>query len=137
MNFRPEMVAAIRRGKCETRRVANDNPNSPWYRGGCAFHVPRPSIERFEKTYAICPGRGKTAVGRLKLTKEPELSVVENITEAGALNEGFKSRDDFLAYFKELNPTTGLDTEVWVIRFAPVEWHMLRLAAMLEELRAA
>lgn len=137
MNFRPEMVAAIRRGKCETRRVVNDNPNSPWYRGGCAYHVTRPSLERFEKTYAICPGRGKTAVGRLKLTKEPELTVVENITDAGAIAEGFESRDAFLDYFLKLNRGVDLQTEVWAVRFGVYSWDEPAVLAMLAEMEAA
>lgn len=135
MNFRPEMVAAIRRGKVATRRVVSDNPNSPWYRGGCQYHMTRPSFDRFEKTYAICPGRGKAAVGRLRLTREPELSVVENITETGARQEGFKSRQDFLNYFFALNSGVTLRTEVWVVYFTAVIWHDALLLEMLEELR--
>jgi hypothetical protein len=133
VNFRPKMVAAIRRGKCETRRVANDNPNSPWFRGGCPYHVPRLDIERIEKTYAICPGRGKAGVGRLRLVDEPKLQVVEDITDLGARREGFDNRDDFLAYFKKLNPKSGLDTEVWAIHFEVVSWDMERLAVTLLE----
>jgi hypothetical protein len=131
VNFRPEMIAAIRRGKIETRRIASDNPNSPWYRGGCAFRMQRLD-ERPEKTYAITPGRGKgSAVGRLKLTKEPELSIVENITDLGAHNEGFESRDAFLDYFRNLNTRAELGTEVWVIRFAVVSWDEPRLLKVL------
>lgn len=135
MNFRPEMVLAMRRGpKIETRRVANDNPRSPWYRAGCAYHVQRPSIDRGPVDYAICPGRGKAAVGRLKLTAEPELSVVENITDLGAHREGFKDRDAFLAYFRKLNPTSGLDTSIWALRFAVVSWSVTvdEIEAMVE-----
>jgi hypothetical protein len=129
VNFRPEMVAAIRRGKCETRRVANDNPNSPWYRGGCAYRVGRPG------GYAICPGRGKSAVGRLELTVEPQLSAVENITDLGARREGFESRAAFLDYFLRLNRAASLETEVWALRFAVIEWDVLALAATLDELQ--
>lgn len=136
MNFRPEMVAAIRRGKCETRRVANDNPNSPWYRGGCAYRETRLD-ERPAKTYAICPGRGKKAVGRLRLTAEPELSVVRNVTEAGARNEGFESRDAFLDYFLKLNRGVDLYTEVWRVPFAVVSWDEAAVLAMLDEMKAA
>jgi hypothetical protein len=135
MNFRPEMVLAIRRGKCETRRVVNDNPNSPWYRGGCAYHVTRPSIDRFEKTYAICPGRGKSAVGRLKLTAEPELSVVESITDLGAVHEGFEDRAAFLDYFLKLNPGVSLQTDVWVVRFGVYSWDEKAILAMLREMK--
>lgn len=137
MNFRPEMVAAIRRGKCETRRVANDNPNSPWYRGGCAYHVTRPSIDRFEKTYAICPGRGKAAVGRLRLLREPELTVVENITDLGARREGFDDRAAFLDYFLKLNRGVSLKTEVWALHFEVFSWDEPALLAMLAEMEAA
>jgi hypothetical protein len=131
------MVLAIRRGKCETRRVVNDNPNSPWYRGGCAYHVPRPSLERFEKTYAICPGRGKAAVGRLKLTHEPDLSVVESITDLGARREGFDDRAAFLDYFLKLNRGVDLQTEVWALRFEVVYWDEAAVLAMIRETEAA
>lgn len=123
MNFTESMILKMRRGpKIETRRLANLNPNSPWCRERCGFHTWRPG-EPEEPTYAISPGRGQgPQIGRLKLTREPELSLVENITDLGAHNEGFESRAAFLAYFQELNPGTSLKAEVWVIRFAVVSW---------------
>lgn len=115
MNFRPEMVEAIRRGqKTETRRVANLNPRSPWCRERCGV--------RMGKRYAICPGRGKAAVGYLELTRAPELSLIENITDLGASREGFDDRDAFLAYFAEMHPHVSVKAEVWVIAFKVTEW---------------
>lgn len=117
MNFRPEMVDAIRRGqKIETRRIANLNPRSPWCRERCGFRVDHPG------GYAICPGRGKSAVGRLELIREPELSLIENITDLGAYHEGFDDRASFLDYFRKLHPRISLKAEVWVVAFKPIEW---------------
>lgn len=136
MNFRPEMVAAIRRGqKTETRRVANLNPNSPWCRERCGYRMPK-IAEPEEKSYAICPGRGKTSVGRLQLIEEPELTLVENITDLGAYREGFEDREEFLAYFRKLHPRISLKAEVWRVHFKPVSW-VPDVDALIEELMAA
>lgn len=134
MNFRPEMVLAIRRGKCETRRVVSDNPRSPWYGGGCALHVPGPGFERFRKSYAICPGRGKAGVARLELLREPERHLLENVTETGAIYEGFESREKFLAYVLDLNPGLSVKDEVWAIRFKVVLWDESAFGRFLADL---
>jgi hypothetical protein len=115
MNFREEMVAAIRRGdKTQTRRVANDNPNSPWYRGGCAYKMGR--------VYAICPGRAKSGIGFMELKKEPTLEKLGAIDEAGVRREGFASTKDFIAYWTNLHGEWDPSIRVWKIVFAPLTW---------------
>ena len=43
---------------------------------------------------------------------------IEDITEQGALAEGFGSRESFLAYFYRLYPAIkGLNPWVWVVEF--------------------
>lgn len=60
MNFAPDLAEKILAGeKTVTRRMPSDNPRSPWWREKCAFEVGR--------EYAICPGRGKNAVGRMRI----------------------------------------------------------------------
>jgi hypothetical protein len=117
VNFRPELVEAIRRGrKSETRRVANGNPNSPWYRGACAFskgHV---------GGYAICPGRGKAAVGRLELTEDPVLEKLGDLDDEAARREGFADLLEFEAYWERLHGKWDPNLEVWVIKFNVTEW---------------
>lgn len=55
--FKPELAAKVMAGeKTVTRRLASDNPRSPWWREGCRF---QPGQE-----VPIQPGRGKTAIGR-------------------------------------------------------------------------
>lgn len=136
MNFRPEMVAAIRRGqKTETRRVANLNPNSPWCRERCGYRTAA-MAGLDEKTYAICPGRGKTSVGRLTLVEEPELTLVENITDLGGFREGFDDREGFLDYFRKMHKGISLKAEVWRLHFRPVSW-VPDIDELIEELMAA
>lgn len=54
------------------------------------------SVYQCKKTYAIQPGRGKLAVGRIRITNIRREDV-RNISHEDALAEGFPSRLDFLA----------------------------------------
>jgi hypothetical protein len=69
------------------------------------------------KTYAVQPGRGKKAVGRIRITsiwKEP----VNAISEADAIAEGFASRDEFLDVWKGLyGEDTDMNAQCWVLSF--------------------
>lgn len=117
MNFRPELVDAIRRGqKSETRRVATDNPNSPWSLEACAF------VKGHVGGYAICPGRGKTAVGRLELTADPVLEKLGEMDDEAARREGFRDLPDFRAYWERLHGYWDPELKVWVIKFDVLEW---------------
>jgi hypothetical protein len=59
VNFRPELAEKVMRGeKTVTRRIASTNPRSPWYSDRCGLKTGR--------DYAVCPGRGKHALGRVR-----------------------------------------------------------------------
>lgn len=60
MNFRPELAAKVMAGeKTVTRRLVSDNPRSPWWREKCSLKLGR--------VYAVCPGRGKHAIGHVRV----------------------------------------------------------------------
>ncbi len=60
MNFKPELADAVMaRRKTVTRRKVSENPRSPWWRERCAYRV--------GQDVAICPGRGKHAIGRARI----------------------------------------------------------------------
>lgn len=125
------MVLAIRRGKkTQTRRVASDNPNSPWYEGGCGLFYPGPP-----SGYAICPGRGKSAVGRLQLTEEPRLDVLGAMDDEDGRREGFEGWLDFQAYWERLHGRFDPKLKVWVISFEVLHWDERRILAMIDEMK--
>jgi hypothetical protein len=81
MNFRPELADAVMRcEKTVTRRKVSDNPRSPWWREKCGYRV--------GQDVAICPGRGKHAIGRARIVsvRRTELGW---LSPAEAQMEGF------------------------------------------------
>lgn len=114
MLFTEAMVEAMREGrKVETRRVANDNPRSPWFREKCSYKLGKP--------YAIVPGRSKPGIGFLELVEEPRLGPVDSITHLGARREGFANRASFLMYFGTLHGEFDLSMQVWALHFKILE----------------
>lgn len=113
MIFKPQMIERILAGeKTETRRPISDNPRSPWWQEKCGL--------RSFNEYAICPGRGKLAVGRIRFLgarQEP----LNWINESGARAEGFPDRQAFVDYWRELYGKWELALRVWVVRFELVE----------------
>jgi hypothetical protein len=81
VNFQPELAAKVMAGeKTVTRRLVSDNPRSPWWRERCSLKV--------NHTYAVCPGRGKHAIGRVRIVSVRQ----ERLGWLGAdeeLREGF------------------------------------------------
>jgi hypothetical protein len=56
--FQPDLAEFVVAGrKTVTRRLCSDNERSPWFRDRCAH---RPG-----ESYAVQPGRGKTAICRV------------------------------------------------------------------------
>ena len=105
MNFRPELAQAVLDGrKTVTRRLANQNPRSPWFEGGCSLNV--------GQDYAICPGRGKNAIGRARVT-DVRLEPLGMPDDAEALREGFYSAGPFRAAWREINGGYDPNAIVW------------------------
>lgn len=95
MIFRPELVRAITAGrKTVTRRpVRGDEP--------CRYVA--------GKTYAVQPGRGRPAILRIAITSV-EVGVAGDVTFDEARAEGFRTTDDFKAYW------VGLHDAAWIRR---------------------
>lgn len=110
MNFRPELAAAVMAGdKTVTRRLVSDNPRSPWYRGGCSLVVGR--------DYAVCPGRGTNAIGRVTVTAVSR-GPLGHLTDLEAQREGFADGFAFQRAFEEINGGVyDRDAEVWRVAF--------------------
>ena len=110
MNFRPDLAAKVMAGeKTVTRRRMSDNPRSPWYRERCSLVVGR--------SYAVCPGRGKPAIGRVIVTAvDRSFLGAVNIREARL--EGFRDTLAFLEAWREINGGLLLRSEpVWRVAF--------------------
>lgn len=109
MNFKPELVEKILAGeKTQTRRFTAPNPRSPWYEGGCALKV--------GSDYALCPGRGKHQVARIRVT-EVRRELTDDVGELEARAEGFLSLQAFMEYWERLHGKFELGVPVWVISF--------------------
>jgi hypothetical protein len=111
VNFQPELAAKVMTGeKTVTRRQMSDNPRSPWFRDQCRLVEGR--------TYAVCPGRGKHAIGRVSVTSV-QMTLLHNIDGDEACLEGFATREDFVEAWKAINGSF-LDDAVWRIEFEVV-----------------
>lgn len=109
MNFRPELARAVMRGeKTVTRRVVSDNPRSHYWRGGCLYQP--------GKSYAVCPGRGKTRVGRMRVLSVT-VGTLGHLDAAEAAMEGFGSVQAFERAFAKINGGYDSTVEVWRIEF--------------------
>jgi hypothetical protein len=113
VNFQPELAAKVMAGeKTVTRRLVSDNPRSPWYWGRCALKV--------DHTYAVCPGRGKHAIGRVRIVRvmsEP----LGLLSDDEAMREGFADAAAFEAAFVAINGGTyDPSALVWRVEFALV-----------------
>lgn len=100
MLFKQALIDKIREGqKTQTRRPVKSNERLlVGYQGRHFVDMALDGKDRRKwcvgKTYAIQPGRGKKAVGRILITKIREEDV-RRICWNDALAEGFKSRIDF------------------------------------------
>lgn len=103
MIFRPELARKIIRGeKTMTRRPIKPGEKHCRYREG--------------RDYAVQPGRGKAESCRiLILTVEDQ--ALGDLTYRDARAEGFKTRDEFQAYWAGLHGHYDPAMPVWAIRF--------------------
>jgi hypothetical protein len=112
MNFRPELAAKVMAGeKTVTRRLVSDNPRSPWYEDRCALKI--------NHTYAVCPGRGKNAIGRVRIVNVG-LRLLGRFNSHEARREGFESTADFERAWIDINGSYDPNALVWRVEFAPV-----------------
>lgn len=88
MIFRPELVRQILDGrKTQTRRLVEDGKSCRYVRG---------------QAYAVQPGRGKPASARILVTSV-DRQVLKQLSFEDARAEGFRTRDDFYAYWRTLH----------------------------------
>jgi hypothetical protein len=114
VNFRPELAEKVMAGeKTVTRRLTSHNVRSPWWRAACSLGVGR--------DYAVCPGRGKNAIGRVVVTsvrREP-LHLVQQPGEAE--REGFADFDGFRDAWVAINGDWDEMALVWRVEFEAVK----------------
>lgn len=113
MNFRPELAQAVIEGrKTVTRRLVSDNPRSPWWEGGCSLRVNR--------SYAVCPGRGKHAIGRVRVVNINGPWPLGHITDDEAQREGFPDAVAFEDAFAAINGRYDYAAFAWRIEFVAI-----------------
>jgi hypothetical protein len=110
MNFQPDLAAKVMRGeKTVTRRLVKDNPRSPWWRERCSLKVGR--------TYAVCPGRGKPAVGRVRIVSVRRQPLHLSLLAGEVEREGFPHNRHFVSAWKAINGDWDDMALVWRIEF--------------------
>lgn len=129
MIFAHTLLQVLRGEKCQTRRIVK--PDEAFDSEHQAIvKINMRTMYKVGKSYAVQPNRGKKAVARILITgirKEK----IGTISEADALDEGFRSRDDFLATWQSIHgEDANLNHDVWVIEFK-------LQSIMEEELKAA
>lgn len=122
MIFKPELAQKSKNGsKTQTRRLVKSgerlfiDPD-----GRKAVLTERGVKWQIGKTYAIQPGRTKTAIGRFTLL-DIRRERVREISEQDAIAEGFGSIAEFFEVFESINGKAALDKEVWVLTFEVIE----------------
>jgi hypothetical protein len=109
MLFREELAIKVARGeKTATRRLAKDNPRSPWWFRECRYKVGDefPVMGGFHRP-AFC----RAIVDRVAYEQVGGLGL------RASQQEGFETEADFLAKFREINGEVPLSTWVWVVEF--------------------
>jgi hypothetical protein len=109
MIFREDLAEKVMRSeKTVTRRLCSDNPRSPWWVEKCSLIVGR--------DYSVCPGRGKTAIGRVVVTHVHRMRLGW-ISHAESLKEGFGSRSEFYTAWNAINGAFDVRALVWRVEF--------------------
>lgn len=109
MIFKPDLAQKVLAGeKTVTRRLVSDNPRSPWWRGHCSLVV--------GKDYAVCPGRGKTQIGRVRIISVDRMGLWP-MTDSEAKAEGFSSLGAFGNAWDRINKHALAQHEVWRVEF--------------------
>lgn len=107
MIFKPELAKLVMQGrKSMTRRPVKPGEKHCRYQAG--------------KSYALQPGRGKQAAGRLTIL-EVRREALGAISLADARREGFRTTQDFKDYWAAMYGRFDALAEVWVISFVKGE----------------
>jgi hypothetical protein len=115
VNFAPDLAQKILDGeKTVTRRMPSDNPRSPWWRERCAYEP--------DRNYAICPGRGKAAVGRLRIVGLVRMETLDGmlVADGEARREGFANNGEFIERWRQLHGIWEAAQLVWRVEFEVV-----------------
>jgi hypothetical protein len=123
MLFKPELVAKVLAGeKTQTRREWRES--DAWLIDGDTMQTfcvseGEGGRERWfvGKSYALQPGRGKRAVGRILLTEIRYCARAADISEADARAEGFESAGQFREVYARINGAGALEESCWALTF--------------------
>jgi hypothetical protein len=114
MIFTPELAQKVLAGeKTVTRRRVSRNSRSPWFIDKCTLQVGR--------TYAVCPGRAKVSIGRVRVLSVERMHLGQGLTTAEARREGFEDRGAFKRAWTAINGRWSDGDLVWRIEFEFVE----------------
>lgn len=110
MIFKPDLCAKVLAGgKTQTRRPVK------WPAGLLApLEEPTPCQYQPGRSYAVQPGRGQKAVGRIRVLEVARVRVL-SIDGWDAVAEGFESRAAFLDWWRGFYG--NVEGECWRIRF--------------------
>jgi hypothetical protein len=129
--FKQEMIDKILAGeKTATRRPVKWRFSESVAGGLAKIRIKQPCRCKKGRSYAIQPGRGQKAVGRIRITSVSEVPLGE-INHAGAKREGFPSVSAFFSYWITLYDLYKIDVEqrVWRIEFELLDHKALNRGA--------
>jgi hypothetical protein len=104
--------------KTKTSRLINPHDSAVTGKDGKIEAVLNNGRDKYRvgKTYAVQPGRGKPAVGRIRLLGI-ERKVVSETNKTEAKQEGYASRQEFFAQWDEIHGAGKRNIEVWMLEF--------------------
>jgi hypothetical protein len=69
------------------------------------------------RSYAVQPGRGKRAVGRIEITAIRYCARAGDITLDDAIAEGFATAEDFRETYASINGVGAMERPCWALTF--------------------
>jgi hypothetical protein len=113
----PHIVAVGRRGPISNQWDTFENKPYELKPGTVNHYQPIPYRFRLEQEHAIQPGRGKSGIGRIRITAIRREDV-RKISDTDIKAEGFTDRTDFLRLWEQMH---GSQYEAWVLTFELME----------------